>query len=175
MSSCSATAAASRYTSTAWLWPFILRATLAFGYATPGPRSRPSPAERPADEHNDAGHGGRPPVHQPQNHGRIQDHQRDDWILRSGRKRAQKIPRGRGRHRQDKEENMTPFHARSAPRTPSLPARIIVTGATSPWECGTRPPRCQLIRGSGAVRAPKNGGGRSRHPPPPAQHSNQGQ
>ena len=38
---------------------------------------------------------------------------------------------GRGGNRQDKkEENVTPFHAVSTLRNPSLPAGIIVAGAT---------------------------------------------
>ena len=37
---------------------------------------------------------------------------------------------GRGGHRQ---VNVTPFHAGSFLWNPSLPARIIVTGATPPW------------------------------------------
>ena len=47
-------------------------------------------------------------------------------------------------------------------RNPSLPAGIIVTGATPTGESGDRHPQCQLKRVSSAARATKKWG-RSRH------------
>ena len=70
---------------------------------------------------------------------------------------------GRGGNRQ---VNVTPFHAGSFLRNPSLPAGIIVAGATSPWGVLDRTPQCPLQRGARAERDTKQGG-RSRHFPPP--------
>ena len=100
---------------------------------TPKARAAPMTAATP-------GMGGVPAMHQPEKHGRIQCHEGDDGILRSVGKGARQIPRGRDREAEDKEKNVTPFHARSSLRNPSLPARIIEAGATPPGEGGPKTP-----------------------------------
>ena len=55
-----------------------------------------------ADEDDNAGHEGIPAMCQPQKHGRIEGHQRDDRVLRSRGKRTRNIPGDRGRSREEK-------------------------------------------------------------------------
>ena len=118
--------------------------------------------ERAADEHGDTGHEGIPAMCQPQKHRRIQSHQRDNRVLRSGGKRTRNIPGDRGRNREDRQENMPQFHRPLHLQTSSLPAGITVAGATPHWGGVHVPPECNLKRGSRDARATKRWG-RSRH------------
>ena len=79
-------------------------------------------------------------------------------------------PPGRDGNRQ---VNVTPFHAGSFLRNPSLPAGIIETGATPTGESGDRHPQCALKRVSSAARGTKKWG-RSRHSLPLPTDAEQG-
>ena len=81
--------------------------------------------ERHADHHHDTGHGGIPAMREPEKHGRIEGHQRHDRVLRSGRKWTGNIARDRGVKRHEEEENMTPFHARSASGIRAFPQGLL--------------------------------------------------
>ena len=69
---------------------------------------------------------------------------------------------GRGGNR---PVNVTPFHAVSLLRNPSLPAGIIVAGAVPFGVDGSRPPRWNIARGSGAARDKKGGAAPATLPP----------